>query len=189
MINPSDGEGIERDPRRPFPGANARSNQQYKFTPDELRVIKECNKESFYQRCVPLAAILGGSTYYAVKTGYLRPSPRFGATPKVVAAVAVGYFLGKFSYQSKCAEKLMQLPNSQIGEMLRQRRRGNLTESLDSGFGPGMSLAPFGGISSSDTYSDLNPNNSLDLDTNRPETPGLDEYQKPSIDSKFLIDL
>lgn len=60
--------------------------------------------------------------------GVLRPSARYGAIPKVAVAVVIGYFFGKFSYQQKCAEKLMQLPNSQIGEMLRQRRKGMYRE-------------------------------------------------------------
>lgn len=94
---------------------------------------------------MPLATILGGGVYYGVKTGkfsknkktltfkiifigFFKPNPRFGAAPKVISAIVVGYFVGKFSYQTKCAEKLMQLPNSQIGEMLRQKRRGNLQE-------------------------------------------------------------
>lgn len=60
--------------------------------------------------------------------GYLNPNPRYGATPKVFLAVIIGYFMGKFSYQQKCAEKLMHLPNSPIGEMLRQRRKGMYRE-------------------------------------------------------------
>ncbi|KAJ8982385.1 hypothetical protein NQ317_009640 [Molorchus minor] len=169
MINP--GEDNEGQPRRPFTGQHTRSATQYKFTHEELQVIRECNRK----RCLPLSAVLGGSTYYAVKTGVLTPNARFGAVPKVVAAVIVGYFLASFPYQSKCAAKLMQLPNSQIGEILRQKRRGNLKESYDYGFGPGMSLATFSGMESTDTYSDLKSNNSLDLDTNRPELPGLED--------------
>lgn len=180
MINPDE---AEKQPTRPLPGPRGRNNQQYKFTPEELRVIRECNKESFYQRCVPLGTLLGGGVYYGVKTGFFKASPRFGAAPKVITAVVMGYFIGKFSYQAKCAEKLMQLPNSQIGEMLRQRRRGNLQDSLDTGFGPAMSLAPFSGMNSYDTYTDLNPNNSLDLDTTRPDAPGLEDYQRPSVDN------
>ena len=65
---------------------------------------------------------------FCIIAGRFRANPRFGAIPKVTASVVVGYFLGKFSYQSKCAEKLMQLPNSQIGEMLRRRRQGVLQE-------------------------------------------------------------
>ncbi|KAG5893299.1 hypothetical protein JTB14_023509 [Gonioctena quinquepunctata] len=169
------------EPRRPPPLQDPQ--RKYKFTPDELRVIRECNKESFYQRCLPVSALLAGSAYYGVKAGFLRPNPRFGATPKVIAGVIFGYFLGKFSYQSKCAEKLMQLPNSQLGEILRQKRRGNMKESVDPGFGPGMSLAPFSSMGSADTYTDLNPNSSLDIDTERPDMPGLDDYNRPSVDN------
>ena len=42
----------------------------------------------------------------------------------------MGYFLGKFSYQSKCAEMLMRLPNSQLGEALRQKKlKGGFQEA------------------------------------------------------------
>lgn len=77
---------------------------------------------------MPLSALLGIGTYYGVHTGYLKKNPSLGASPKVFVAIVVGYFIGKFSYQNKCAEKLMQLPNSQIGEMLRQRRKGVFQE-------------------------------------------------------------
>ncbi|KAJ3635075.1 hypothetical protein MTP99_008009 [Tenebrio molitor] len=177
-MNPNDrnqGEGHR------FPDPKHRSH--YKFSPEEIRVIKECNRESFYQRCLPLSALLGFSTYYGVKSGYLRANPRFGAIPKVGVSIVVGYFLGKFSYQTKCAEKLMQLPNSQIGEILRRRRQGNFQESLEPGFGPGMSLGPFSGISSADTYTDLGPGNSMDLDTTRPQFEGLDDNHRPSVDN------
>jgi len=162
-----------------------RMQQPYKFTAEELRVIRECNRESFYQRCLPIGTILGFSTYYAVKTGYLQPNPRFGAVPKIMVSVVVGYFLGKFSYQSKCAEKLMQLPNSHVADILRKRRQGIYQESLEPGFGPGMSLAPFSGIGSSETYSDLGPR-AIDLDTSRPTFDGLDDAQRPSMDNPIF---
>lgn len=107
------------------PGAQQMNPRNYKFSEDELRVLKECNKESFYQRCLPLGTFLAGSTWFAVKNGMLKPNPRYGAVPKMIIAAVLGYFVGKFSYQPKCAEKLMQLPNSAIGDMLRKRRRGN----------------------------------------------------------------
>lgn len=178
--NPNDNEP---EIRRPFPGPNAQVQQAYKFSPEELRVLRECNKESFYKRCLPFSAFLASSTFLGVKNGFLKPSAKYGATPKVVVSVVVGYFLGKFSYQSKCAEKLMQLPNSRLGEALRQRRRGSSQDTFDSGFGSGMSLSAFGNLSSSEMYSDLNPNNSLDMDTTRPENPGLDDYYRPSLDN------
>lgn len=63
--------------------------------------------------------------------GYLKPSVRYGATPKIVVSVILGYFIGKMSYQRKCAEKLMQLPDSKLGEILRRRKHaasGSLQE-------------------------------------------------------------
>lgn len=169
--------------RKPFPGPNAQNQTIYKFSPEELRVLRECNKESFYKRCLPISAFLATSTYLGVKNGFLKPNLNFGATPKIVVSVIVGYFIGKFSYQQKCAEKLMQLPNSRLGEALRQRRRGTSQDTFDSGFGSGMSLSAFGNVPKSDMYSDFNPNNSLDLDTTRPENPGLDDYYRPSLDN------
>lgn len=182
-MDPRTFDRAENDPR-PFPGPKGPSpNSPYKFTPDELRVLKDCNKESFFQRCLPLSALLGGGMFYGVKTGALKGHPKYGATPKVVVAVVIGYFVGKFSYQGKCAEKLMMLPNSPIGEMLRQRRKGGFKESLEPGFGPGMSLAPFSGMHPAETYSDLPPQNTMDLDTSRPELNGLDDSHRPSVDN------
>lgn len=57
-----------------------------------------------------------------VLIGYLKPSLRFGPGPKMFLASIVGYFIGKLSYQSVCAEKLMALPNSQLGEILRKKK-------------------------------------------------------------------
>ncbi|XP_019864792.2 OCIA domain-containing protein 1 [Aethina tumida] len=165
---------------RTFPGPN---NRQYKFSPEELRVIKECNQESFYQRCLPLGGIFSATAYFGVKAGYFKAHPRFGPTPKVLVGVILGYFIGKFSYQRKCAEKLMQLPNSRVGEMLRLRRSGQINETIDGSFGAGMSLAPFPGIAQKDSYSDINPSSNLDIDTSRPYHEGLDDSQRPSLDN------
>ena len=48
---------------------------------------------------------------------------RFGATPKVLIASVVGYFLGKVSYMDTCREKfLTQVPNSNISIAIRKAR-------------------------------------------------------------------
>ena len=47
---------------------------------------------------------------------------KWGPWPKVIFGSLVGYVIGKYSYQTKCAEKLMQLPNSELGRVLRERR-------------------------------------------------------------------
>lgn len=54
--------------------------------------------------------------------GYFKPNIRWGPWPKVVFSGLLGYIIGKYSYQNVCAEKLMQLPNSEIGRVLRERR-------------------------------------------------------------------
>ncbi|XP_060519543.1 OCIA domain-containing protein 1 [Cylas formicarius] len=124
-------------------------------------------------------------TLRPIRRGYiLRSQNRFGATPKVMAAVAVGYFVGKFSYQGKCAEKLMQLPNSPLGQMIRARKEGRLPEGTESGFGPSVSLSPFSGIT--DSYSDISPG-SQDIDLDRPQLDGLDDSFRPSVDNPIVI--
>lgn len=138
---------------------------QYKFSQDELRVLGECNRESFYQRSLPIGTGLGLATAAAVRSGHLKPNPRFGAFPKVTLAVVVGYFVGKLSYQQACAEKLMALPGSYIGQLLRDRKEGRF--SGNTAFPKQKSPSMFG-ASPGDIYSDAGPGNSLDLDTDRP---------------------
>ncbi|KAL4704602.1 hypothetical protein ACJJTC_017857 [Scirpophaga incertulas] len=148
----------EKPPLRPINPA------QYRFSKDELKVLEECNRESFFQRSVPLGTLLGLGTYAAVQTGRLRPNPKYGAFPKMSLAVVIGYFIGKISYQQACAEKLMALPGSYIGQLLRDRRDGK----LNSPTMPSGNLSSMLGANPSDIYSDAGPGSSLDLDTHRP---------------------
>ncbi|KAF5289660.1 hypothetical protein FQR65_LT11777 [Abscondita terminalis] len=173
--NPNIDNEIQSLPSQPQRGLKP----QYQFTAEEMRVLKDCNRESFFQRSLPLCTLLSGGIYYGVKSGFLKGHPKYGAVPKIVAGVVIGYLAGKFSYQRKCAEKLMMLPNSPIGEMLRQRRKGQLRETLEPGYGPGMSLSPFSSVT--DSYSDIKPN--FDLDIPRPDVHGLDDSFRPSVDN------
>ena len=152
-----------------------------------MRVLKECNKEAFYQRSLPIATTLGVGAYLGVKNGMIRGSIKYGATPKVVLGVIFGYFFGKISYQQACAEKLMKLPNSKLAEMLRQRRKGGFVESLtpDQGFGAGLSMGPFG--SQTEVYSDESYKKSsvLDMDPYQPTYSDLDDNSRPLSDSEY----
>jgi Ovarian carcinoma immunoreactive antigen (OCIA) len=150
-----------------------------KFSEDELRVLRECDVESLMQRSIPLGTAFGVATWMAAQKGYIKTA----SGPKIFGAIIVGYFLGKLSYQQKCAEKIMRLPNSQLAEMLRRRKKGEFFES----FTPdgGLSLAPFS--SATDVYTDENmraqkQQNSLDLDVDRPANFGLDDTYRPSLD-------
>jgi len=93
-----------------------------------LRVLKECNTESFFQRSLPIGTAFGLATFLGVNRGIIKGNAKWGATPKIILSVIFGYFLGKFSYQKKCAEKIMQLPNSQLAQLLRQKKRGGIYE-------------------------------------------------------------
>ncbi|XP_075229633.1 OCIA domain-containing protein asrij [Lycorma delicatula] len=168
-------------------------NTPYKFSPEELRVLSRCNRESFYQRSLPLSTLFGLGTYWCVKSGYLKPNPRFGASLKVTGAVIVGYFVGKLSYQQRCAEYFMALPNSEVGEALRKRKNqkygGGSSDTFgDSGIGAGGSMPSFGLIpSNKDIYSDLSDTHVFtDLDTDRPINDGLNDAYRPSVDYPAL---
>nr|CAD7461658.1 unnamed protein product [Timema tahoe] len=117
------------DPGVPRSGTQHAPPTPYKYTTEELRVLRQCNKESFYQRSLPFAAVLGIGAYLGVQAGYFKGHKKYGPTLKVMGGAVIGYFLGKLSYQSKCAEKLMHLPNSPIGELLRRRKRGGQQET------------------------------------------------------------
>lgn len=77
----------------------------------------------------------------------------------------------------------MRLPNSQLADALRRKRKGEFFESFNSD--GGLSLAPFS--SSTDVYTDENmkshKQNSLDLDVDRPVNFGLDDTYRPNMDT------
>jgi hypothetical protein len=43
-------------------------------------------------------------------------------------AITAGYFIGKISYASKCEKKFMNLPNSKLGELLKEKKKGVLIQ-------------------------------------------------------------
>ncbi|TMW54683.1 hypothetical protein DOY81_000214 [Sarcophaga bullata] len=162
----------------------------YQFSSEELRVFRECNTESFFQRSLPLGTAFGLAAYFGVKQGYIPPNIKYGAVPKVIVGVVLGYFIGKFSYQRKCAEKIMALPDSRLGEILRQRKnQGGLSGyAPDQNLSMGMALGPFT-PNANDVYTDVdiqpnNKGNALNLDVeSRPSFAGLDDIYRPSLDS------
>ncbi|XP_067629316.1 OCIA domain-containing protein 1 isoform X2 [Eurosta solidaginis] len=117
------------------------------------------------------------------------PNLKYGAVPKVVVGVAIGYFVGKFSYQQKCAEKLMRLPNSRLGQILTQRKKdGSVMSRLnpDQGIGIGLALSPFNSTltNTDEQRQELFQSTPLNLDVeNRPSIAGLDDIYRPSLDN------
>ncbi|XP_031416025.1 OCIA domain-containing protein 1-like isoform X2 [Clupea harengus] len=95
----------------------------YVATEEEKRVFRECNQESFWYRSVPISVISMAVTQALITRGILTSSSRFGSLPKVAFAGACGYLAGKISYMKTCQEKFKNLPNSPLGDALRQRQR------------------------------------------------------------------
>lgn len=84
----------------------------------------------------------------------------------------------------------MALPNSRLGEILRQRKQqGGLAGfKPDQSLSMGMALGSFT-PNASDVYTDEdmqphNKGNALNLDTERPSFAGLDDIYRPNLDSK-----
>ncbi|CAH0716699.1 unnamed protein product, partial [Brenthis ino] len=93
----------------------------YEFTPEEMKALEECDKESFYQRCLPFSTVFAALTYVGVKNGFLKRSPHFGAVPKVLFAAFIGHIYGRLSYIPNCEIKLRHLPdNSHLGNVMRK---------------------------------------------------------------------
>ncbi|XP_068148072.1 OCIA domain-containing protein 1 [Drosophila tropicalis] len=192
-LNDQFGQGLDQQhPQRPPMGQHPLAD--YQFSPEEVKALRECNSESFFQRSLPFGTGLGLLAYFGVKNGYLQGNGKYGPVPKVIMGVILGYFVGKFSYQQKCAEKIMRLPNSRLAEVLRQRRQGGgviSTMTPDESLSRAFTLAPFS-PSSPDVYSDeaYQPgrSTSLNLDTeSRPTLSGLDDIYRPSLDSASSI--
>jgi len=119
---PSTGEGRFDAPQAPHPSQVPR-HAQNQLGDAEMNVLRECQSESFWYRSLPLSGLLAAGAHFACKQGILRPNPNYGARPKVILGVIVGYFVGKFSYADACADKfLVQAPDSDIAEAVRQRR-------------------------------------------------------------------
>lgn len=98
---------------------------------EDLQIMKECNKESFWYRCVPFSMALIGSTQYLTYRGILKPHPRYGALFKNMAAGLGGFILGKISYLGNCQEKFLKSENSAFGQTLRNSKKGTNTEMMD----------------------------------------------------------
>lgn len=61
----------------------------------------------------------------------MKRSVKWGFWPKTIGAGLLGYVIGKYSYQNICAERLMQIPNSELGRVLRERRGKGKGENVE----------------------------------------------------------
>ncbi|XP_039224213.1 OCIA domain-containing protein 1 [Crotalus tigris] len=98
-------------------------DHSYELTPEEYRVSRECIRESFLYRCLPISGFAMAITHMLINKGVLTGHPKFGAIPKMAFAGICGWFAGKISYINACKEKFMNLKDSPLGEMLKNESR------------------------------------------------------------------
>jgi len=141
--------------------------QPARLTLEEQRVLKECNRESFYQRCLPFMACLGSGTYYAIKAGHIQAGlGKWPAAPKVSLAVVIGFVIGKMSYKSACEEKILALSGGRLKESILSYRRAQ-SKLLGHNIEPDVSESPYAQVTRQD-YSHSGPRSISELDTDRP---------------------
>lgn len=63
-----------QDPNNPQRGHNPNPLAGYQFSPEEMKVLAECNRESFFQRSLPLGTMFGVGAYLGVKQGFFSVS-------------------------------------------------------------------------------------------------------------------
>uniref|UniRef100_A0A8C8E8F0 OCIA domain containing 2 n=2 Tax=Otus sunia TaxID=257818 RepID=A0A8C8E8F0_9STRI len=73
------------------------------------RIRKECKKESFWYRALPLSLGSMLVTQGLVSKGIFSANPRFGALPKMAIAGVLGFAIGKISYMGECQKKFQQI--------------------------------------------------------------------------------
>jgi len=157
---------------------------QIQLTSEELRILRDCNRESFYYRCLPLMVAGMGGTYLAVKRGILTGHPRWGPAGKMAAAAVTGWFVGKMSYRSKCEEKFLKLGNSTIGNAVRKKRGYSLEidQSENYQFPSDDTITPKDGDDTSFFTGDYHSSSgSLNFDKNVPFSE-LNDSDRPSMD-------
>ncbi|XP_013069926.2 OCIA domain-containing protein 1-like isoform X1 [Biomphalaria glabrata] len=144
-----------------------RTNPLATITEEERRVLKECERDSFFLRAAPLSFGAMAGAYYMVKTGKWTPHPKFGAIPKMIITGGFGYFTGKLSYLPTCQKKILeQIPNSNLAAAIRKSR--GLSSPDGETFNPALDDS-------------LSRGSSNQIEEYRP-AEGIDDRFRPSMD-------
>ncbi|KAM6362341.1 OCIA domain-containing protein 2 isoform 1-T3 [Alca torda] len=84
-------------------------NSQTHNAEEIARIRKECKKESFWYRALPLSLGSMLVTQGLVSKGIFSASPRFSALPKMAIAGVLGFAIGKMSYMGECQKKFQKI--------------------------------------------------------------------------------
>merc|ERR1712217_579614 len=86
---------------------------------EDKALLNKINRDSFYQRSLPLSVLCAGSVLVASQRGMISK----GVKLKTFVAGFTGFMLGKFSYAGQLQERfLKELPHSEVSKILRQQR-------------------------------------------------------------------
>lgn len=144
------------------------------LTDEERQVMRECERDSFYQRALPLAAGCMVGTQGLVSSGYWNAHPRFGAIPKMIITGGIGYFIGKILYLPKCQQKILEkLPDSNLANAIRKSKGIPQPNSSFHGAEDGAEESSKAESKLSDNYSALE---------------GLDDRNRPSMDREVKVE-
>jgi len=89
------------------------------LTPEDKALFDKCNRESFYQRSLPLSLLSAGSIILASHRGLITK----GVKVKAFAAGFIGFIAGKASYASVLQERfLRERPYSELSQIIRKNR-------------------------------------------------------------------
>ncbi len=84
-IPPDDPYHRQQQQQQQHPDFLPSSNQQQQqLSPEEQRVLRECSRESFYRRSLPLSMLGAAAVVAAARRGVVTPHPNYGIAPKVM---------------------------------------------------------------------------------------------------------
>ncbi|KAG9509501.1 Regulator of microtubule dynamics protein 1 [Fragariocoptes setiger] len=86
---------------------------------EDMRTIRQCNRDSFFYRCIPLGvASCSALYYYNIK----KSAPQ--SIPKFILAGMVSWIVGKLSYRSQCEDRLISSGSMSPFVQYLRRNRG-----------------------------------------------------------------
>lgn len=94
---------------------------------EDFRLLRECNKESFWYRCVPLSTGICALMFYLARQKNMRPK-----TLHILSGTFAGWFVGKLSYRRTCEDRLINSNSNSPFVNAMRRRRGVYREDLNS---------------------------------------------------------
>ena len=96
---------------------------------EDFRLLRECNKESFWYRCLPLSVGICAVMFYLANQRNMRPK-----TWHILSGTFGGWFVGKLSYRRVCENRLINSDSHSPFVTAMRRRRGIYKDDgLDTG--------------------------------------------------------